>query len=85
MVCISQIGQLTAMSLVHGSGAIIIFCPAVYNYMCGMSPSDIIVSSDEVPDKIIKLVMVINSVRKVYCTSKNSALLIIQHPLPING
>ena len=33
-----KIGQLTAMSLVHGGGAINIFCPAVYSYMCGMSP-----------------------------------------------
>lgn len=47
----NKIGQLTAMNLVHGGGPINIFCPAVYSYMCGMSPSDIIVSSDEVPDK----------------------------------
>ena len=43
-------GQLAAMSLVHGGGSINIFSPAIYSFMCGMNPLDIIVSSTEVPD-----------------------------------
>ena len=35
------------MNLVCSGGEINIFCSAVYNYMCGMSPADI-VSSVEV-------------------------------------
>ena len=50
----SKIGKLIAMNLVHGGGALNVFCPAVYSFMCGMSPSDIIVSSDELPDEMIR-------------------------------
>ena len=51
------LGQLAAMTLVHGGGAINILCPSVYNFLAGMSPSDIIVDIDEIPEEATKQVI----------------------------
>ena len=45
------------MSLVHGGGAFSIFCPTVYNFLCGMKPSDLIASVDEIPDSSIREIL----------------------------
>lgn len=45
------------MTLVHGGGAINIFSPSVYNFLSGMSPSDIIVDIAEVPEEATKQVL----------------------------
>ncbi len=46
-----QLGVLAAMSLVHGGGSFAILSSTVYNYICGMNPSDLIPNIDEVPDE----------------------------------
>lgn len=51
------LGQLAAMTLVHGGGAINILCPSVYNFLSGMSPSDIIVAIDEIPEEATKQIL----------------------------
>ena len=38
------------MSLVHGGASFQIFGEAVYGYMVGKDPADLIVNTDEVPD-----------------------------------
>lgn len=48
------IGQLCAMALVHGGGALNVFAPSVYNFMCAMKACDIVVSCDEVADEGIR-------------------------------
>lgn len=45
-----KMGVLTAMSLVHGAGSFNVFCDSVYNFLCGMKPSDLIANSDEIAD-----------------------------------
>ena len=52
--CVYQNWTADSNEFVHSGGALKTFCPAVYSFMCGMSPSDIIVSSGEVPDEIIR-------------------------------
>lgn len=42
------------MTLVHGGGAINILCPSVYNFL---SPSDIIVAIDEIPEEATKQIL----------------------------
>jgi hypothetical protein len=46
-----RLGQLSAMAFVHGGSSMNILCPSVY---CGMKPSNIIVSSNEVAEVEIK-------------------------------
>ena len=50
------LGQLAAMTLVHGGGAINVLCPSVYNFLFGMSPSDI-VDIEEIPEEATKQVL----------------------------
>ena len=52
-----KIGNLFAMALVHGSGALWLFSPSVFSYMCGMSASDIIVDTKEVSDTSVTAVL----------------------------
>lgn len=58
----SDLGTLVAMGFVQGGGPMRLFGPSVYSYMCGMSPSDIIVGVDEVPDTSVQDVL-----KKVRC------------------
>lgn len=53
----SRLGMLTAMALVHGGGALRLFCPSVFHYLCGMNPTEIIVSLDEISDEFINGVL----------------------------
>lgn len=53
----SHLGQLAAMALVHGGGAMNILCPSVFNFLTGMLPSDLIVSVNEIPDTNTKEVL----------------------------
>lgn len=52
-----KMGVLTAMSLVHGAGNFSIYSPTVYNFLSGMKPSDLIASSDEVPNLLVREVL----------------------------
>ena len=52
-----KIGSLFAMAFVHRGGALRLFSPSVFSYMCGMSASDIIVDTNEVSDPLVKAVL----------------------------
>lgn len=45
------------MALVHGGGGFNIFCSTVYNFLCGIKPSELIASPDEVPDASIRMLL----------------------------
>ena len=51
-----HLGQLAAMALTHGGGAINILSPSTYNFMCGMKPSDIVVNGDEITDSDARMI-----------------------------
>ena len=46
-----------AMALRQGGGALRLFCPSVFHYLCGMSPTEIIVGLNEVSDISVKSVL----------------------------
>ena len=50
----NKLGQLAAMALLHGGAGFHILSQSLYNYVSGMSMSDIIISSDEVPNPVAK-------------------------------
>ena len=43
-------GILLGMGLIHGGGPMRLFCSSVFNFLCGINPTDIIASTDEVSD-----------------------------------
>ena len=45
-----RLGQLMAIALLHGGGSLCVLSPAVFNYLSGMKPGDIIVAIKECPD-----------------------------------
>ena len=53
----SRLGTLVAMALRQGGGALRLFCPSVFHYLCGMSPTEIIVGLNEVSDTSVKSVL----------------------------
>ena len=50
-------GQLSAMALIQGGGAMNFLGASTYNFMRGMKPADIIVSAEEVTDNEAKLIL----------------------------
>ena len=50
-----------AMSLAQGGSGFSYLCPSVYQYLCGIKPTDISVSVDDIPDYEVK-----NAVQQVY-------------------
>ena len=38
------------MALVHGAPPVRLFCPSAFHFICGISPSELIVGEDEVED-----------------------------------
>lgn len=49
-----RLGQLMAMALVHAGVSLRILSPAVFNYLSGMKPGDIIIGISECPDAAIR-------------------------------
>ena len=60
-----HLGQLAAMALTHGGGAINILSPSTYNFMCGMKPSDIVVNGDEITDSDARMITDIGIISEV--------------------
>ena len=52
-----RFGQLSAMALIQGGGAMNFLGPSTYNFMCGMKPADVIVSEEEITDYEVKLIL----------------------------
>ena len=52
-----KLGTLFAMALVHGGGALQLLSPSVFNYMCGMNASDIIVELKEISDPFVRNIL----------------------------
>ncbi len=66
-----KLGVLAAIALVHGGGAFNLFCPTVYNFLCGVKASELITSIDEVPDSEVREVLkkVITLIRPTHSMS----------------
>ena len=47
-----RLGQLMAMALVHGGGAVGVLSRSVFNFISGMEAVDIVVDVDEVPEAV---------------------------------
>ena len=49
-----RLGELAAMSLVHGGASFRVFCPTVVRFLSGRSAADLIASIDEVDDQDVR-------------------------------
>lgn len=52
------------MALVQGGGALRLFCPSVFHFLCGMSPTEIVVGLDEISEESTKAIL--EEVRLIY-------------------
>ena len=45
-----RLGILARMALIHGGGSLNVFSESVFKFICGVDPTDLTPTIDEVPD-----------------------------------